>query len=348
MGKISKWFSNARSVSLAQSVLPSLLAVVFALGYPGFNIWLALLAVIGVASAHLAMNLADDYFDYKVDMLGDRYKVVRQGFRAMMVKYPYLTDGSETLGSLRRAIASFSAVALLCGAVIFYFRTVQYGLWGMQGSWHILAIVVLAAFLGAFYSAPPLKLAYKGLGELVIGIIFGPLLILGVYYASCAQPGSDMIWISVSVGLLVLNILFTHSVIERKGDEASNKMTFARLLGSDKANLTAAWLINLIPFAMIVFAVCTGRMHPAYLAVLLMLPRSIWLCRSLGEFVAGNTGVPDKPAVWLGAMRNWDKYREAGIDWFMMRWLTARNALSGFCMILMVVKLILLLFGRGI
>lgn len=340
MTSVGKWLQHARSVSLAQSVLPSMLAVVWSLGYPGFDIWMALLSVAGVACAHLAMNLADDYFDYRVDMLGDRDKVVRRGFRAMMVKYPYLVDGSETLSSLRRAIAGFGGAALVCGGVIFALRTWQYGFWGVQGSWQIVAIVALTAFLGVFYSAPPFKLAYRGLGEPVIGIIFGPLLMLGVFYASSAQPFDDVIWISLPVGLLVLNILFTHSFIDKAGDAESNKMTLARLLGSDRAGLVAAYVINLLPYAIVVSAVCAARLHPACLAVLLVLPRSVWLCLSLSGFAAGRTSVPQRPPRILGPMRNWDRYRELGIDWFMMRWLAARNTLTGFCVLLMLVKLL--------
>ena len=47
MNVVSRWLRNARSVSLAQSVLPAVLAVVLALGSPGFNILYSLLAVFG-------------------------------------------------------------------------------------------------------------------------------------------------------------------------------------------------------------------------------------------------------------------------------------------------------------
>jgi len=54
--------------------------------------------------------------------------------------------------------------------------------------------------------------------------------------------------------------------------------------------------------------------------------------------------VPEKPYRWLGPMRDWEPVRASGVDWFLMRWLTARNILSSFCLILIVVKLILLVF----
>ena len=341
MKKIRRWLKNARSVALPQSLMPAVLAVVMSLGYPGFNLWLALLAVVGVALAHLAMNLADDYFDYKVDMLGDRDKVIRKGFRAMMVKYPYLTDGSETVKTLRRAIAQLVIAACLCGSVIFLVRGLGMGTFVI--SWWIVAIVAATAFLGIFYSAPPFKLAYRGLGEPVIGVIFGPLLMMGVFYSAAGFVDWDIIGTSIPVGLLVLNILYTHSFIEKEGDAASNKMTLARLIGSYKANLPMVYIVNFLPYLLVILSVALGYLHPAYLAVLVVLPRSLWLCSSLRDFANGKQDVPEKPYRWLGPMREWEPVRASGVDWFLMRWLTARNILSGFCLVLIVVKLILLI-----
>lgn len=343
-GKIGKWMDNARKVALPQSMMPALLAVVVAYASDGdFVWWAALLAVIGVASAHLGLNIADDYFDYKVDMLGDRDKVVRQGFRAMTAKYPYLTSGEETLKTTAAAIAHFAAFAIGCGAAIFAMRTLKAGLAGPEGSWWIPAIAVACAFLGMFYSAPPLKLAYRGLGELVIGVIFGPLLMMGVYYATCGKMDMTIVYASIPTGLLVLNILFTHSFIDIHGDAASNKMTFARLLGSNAANLAASALFIFGPFVLVIVAVCLGQFHPAYLASLVALPRGIWLYRSLVLFLKGELMDIEKPHKWLGPMPDWKKIHEAHIDWFMVRWLTARNLLTQFCLSMMVVSLVLAL-----
>ena len=341
--KLKKWLDYGRAGALVQSAMPALLAAVLAFASGQAVWWIAILALVGVESAHLAMNLADDYFDYKVDMKGDRDKVVRQGFRAMTAKYPYLTDGSETLKTTAHAIARFSATAIAIGALIFIYRLLENGFTGPQGAWWIVAIAALCAFLGFFYSGPPLKLAYKGVGELIIGVIFGPLLMIGMYYACCGRVDPGIVLSSIPVGLLVLNILFTHSFIDRKGDEASNKMTFARLLKSDGACLAFSALFIFLPFALIITAVALGFSHPAYLAVLLVLPRAIWLFRSLVLFTKGQMMEIEKPAKWLGPMPGWEQIREAKIDWFLARWFCARNLLSGFCIVMGVVAIILMI-----
>lgn len=332
MKTLSFWMTNARKTSLMQSLMPAMLAVVMALGSENFNPWLALAAVVGVMAAHLGMNLADDYFDYKVGTSESRKKLVRQGFRARIVKYPYLTDGSATLADLKWAIVLFLAFAALLGGCVLAFR----------GS-NVLWIALVTLFLGLFYSAKPLKLSYRGLGELVIGVIFGPLLMSGVYIAASGHFDTSIIWVSIPVGLLVINILFTHSFIDQAADKASGKVTLAVLLSNDKANLAVSILLNIVPFAAIIVAVLAGYLHYAYLAVLLVFPRALWLLHSLKAFANKKEINMERPSKFLGRMENWEAIKQSGIDWFMIRWYCARNIISDFCLIVAVVTIILIL-----
>lgn len=322
---------NARKASLAQSMLPAILAVVIAINEAEFNIFLAILAVLGVVSAHLGMNLADDFFDYKVNTAESRKELSRQGIRARIVKYPYLTSNESTLQDLKKTIVLFLLFAAIMGGIIL---TVRF-------NWLIVLIAFLTLFLGISYSGFPFKFSYIGLGELVIGIIFGPLLMMGVYIASANRLDSSVVLASIPVGLLVVNILFTHSFIDKKADESANKMTFARLLKTNKANLTASVLFNFIPYLIIVAGVVLKYLHPLYLLIFLVLPRSIWLIKSLFDFAKSENANVAKPPKYMGNMGNWEKFQIAGVDWFMARWLGARNILSLFCIVIILVNIIL-------
>ena len=333
---ISFWLKNARVGATMQSLMPSVVAVVMAVGSDHFGWWQAFLAVAGVWFAHLACNLLDDYFDHKADMLKDRERVVRKGIKAYTAKYPYLTDGSATVNDLKRAIATFGAVAVACGVAVACSR-----------GWGILLIAAAAAVLGFFYSAPPVKFCYWGMGELVTGLIFGPLLMEGVYWAAAGVPDWRVLSISLPIGLLVVNILYTHSMIDLEGDAASDKLTLAGLLKSHGAKLAMSWLLNFLPYLCVVAAAILGWLHPAYLAVVLMLPRSIWLFWSLIKISQGAdfSHELERPRKFLGNMgKDWEGVRKAGLDWFLIRWLTARNIVSGFCLIIVIVKSILLIF----
>ena len=43
---------------------------------------------------------------------------------------------------------------------------------------------------------------------------------------------------------------------------------------------------------------------------------------------------------WMGPMGAFERYRAAGLDWFMLRWLVARNAVQFFCLVAAVISLI--------
>ncbi|MBR5140854.1 MAG: prenyltransferase [Bacteroidales bacterium] len=325
---ISFWWSNARPISLPQSLLPALTAVALSIGAAEFN-WIAALAsVAGVIFLHLGLNLMDDWFDYKEGSAEARAKVANEGFRGRMIKYPYLTSNDATPSQLLKAIAVFMGIAAIMGAVAILARDLK-----------ILWWVAAGLVIGVSYSGGPLKLGYRGLGELVIFLMFGPFLMTGAYYAITGAVDWKIGCLSIAVGLLVTNIVYSHSVLDSVPDQKMGKKTMAHLMGSAKGQIVFSALLNTLPYLIVIAGVIFGKMHPAYLAVLLVFPVSMWLVGSLNDFV-NNREVPIEPKKWMGPMGDFDKYRKAGIDWFLLRWITARNIVTFFCTIIIVVNLI--------
>lgn len=331
MNLFKQWFQNARPISLVQSMMPAITALVLSLGIEDFNYIAAIIAIVGVMFAHLGMNLADDYFDYIQVPQESRDKLVRKGIRARTSKCPYLKDGSATLPQLRNAMIIFLLIAALCGGTVTLFNF----------STELLWVVAITLVLGIFYSAPPLKLSYRGLGELIIGIIFGPLLMTGISLAGCGHIDGTIAMISVPVGMLVTNILFTHSFLDKEADKEAGKMTLARLLKTDAANLVTSIVLNIAPFVIIIYGVVAGWFHWAYLFILIALPRALWLVNSLFKFAKGKEIDTTCPPKFLGKFPNWEQYRAAGLGWFMIRWITCRNLVSQFCGVAAVVTIVL-------
>ena len=328
MNKIKFWFNNARPISLPQSLLPALTAVALSYGATSFN-WIAAIAsVIGVVFLHLGLNLLDDWFDYKNGSAEARQKVANEGFRGRMVKYPYLTSGEATPRQLLVAVMVFLALALAMGGIVLAVR-------GLDILWWIVA----AAVIGVSYSGGPLKLAYHGLGEAVIFTMFGPLLMTGVYYAITGCVDWKIITLSAAAGLLVTNIVYTHSVLDAVPDKKMDKKTMAHLMGVPKGQIFLSFVINVLPYVIVAIAVILKMLHPAYLAVLLVMPVSLWIVKSLNDFV-NHKEVSLDPKPWMGPMGEWEKYKQAGVDWFLLRWLTARNVTMNFCLIIIIVNII--------
>ena len=327
MNTIRFWFNNARPTSLPQSLLPAVLACCMASQRDGFAVIPALLAVLGVVAGHLGMNLFDDYFDYRVKAPDYRNRMQHKGMRARILKCAFLTSGKATPRQLLAAACIFGAIALAAGFAVYLYRGNA-----------ILIIAALAALLGLSYSGAPLRFSYHGLGEILIGIMFGPMLMAGVYYAACGVFDRSVAFISIPVGLLVANIVYTHSIMDFEPDKAVGKKTFAVLLNSPKRMLACLLLLLAAAFGFIVSGVIGGYLSPAFLFSLLALPIAVHLYYLMIEFVRR----PERRfslRFWMGPV-NRTRIQAAGIEWFMVRWLSARNLLSLFCLILMTVCLL--------
>ena len=327
-GALSFWFKNARPISLPQSLLPALTAVALSIGASEFNWIAAIAAIAGVILLHLAINLLDDWFDYKAGSAEARAKVANEGFRGRMIKYPYLTSGATTHKALLKVTLIMLAAAFAMGLIIIALR-----------GWEILWWVIAGLIIGVSYSGGPLKLGFRGLGESAVFVMFGPIMMTGVYYSITGVLDWKIICLSIAVGLLVTNIVYSHSVLDAIPDMKMGKKTMAHLMGSGKGQIALSAVLNTLPYLIVAAGVFAGQMHPAYLAVFLVFPVSLWLVRSLNDFVCGRE-VPIEPKKWMGPMGDFDKYKEAGIDWFLLRWLTARNIVMFFCTILIIVNLI--------
>ena len=328
MNTIRFWLRNARPISLPQSIIPAVTALCLSFGEQHFS-WIAAFAsLFGVVFLHLSLNLLDDWFDHRLGSAQARQMVANEGFRGRMVKYPYLTSGQATPTQLLRVVLVLLGMAAAMGMIVFLVRGIAVFGW-----------ILTALVIGVSYSGGPLKLGFRGLGELVIFLMFGPLLMTGVYFAVTGSVSSKILWLSSAVGLLVTNIVYSHSVLDAIPDQKMGKKTMAHLMGGPKGQIALSAFINAVPYLLVLAAVLLGQLHWAYLLVLLVFPVSMWLVGSLYHFV-NHQEVPIVIRPWMGPMGDFESYRKAGIDWFLLRWLVARNIVMMYCIILIVVNFI--------
>lgn len=312
------WLENARYHSLAQSFWASLVAICVALNYPGFNYKLSILAVMGVLFAHLSINLLDDYFDYKAGSVDKRNECgasIRKG------KCTYLTEGKTTSKQLFICASIFGLIASIIGIVLFLYR-----------GWTIFIIALLALFLGFFYSAPPLRLSYNGFGDLVVGLMFGPLLMNGVFYCACGIISLQLLLISIAIGSLVTNIVYVHSIMDLNADVKVGKKTLASLLKLKFFQLTALVFFAIYPYWIITVGIVRYKLPELLYFTFLTVPLAIILIKFMLEYMNG-IKKEHHPRFFMGTFENWDRTKKLGIEWFMIRWFLARNIMVFFSMI---------------
>ena len=322
------WFKNARLTALPQSILPAILAAIMAFNYSDFSFFYAVLSIFGVIFAHLSINLFDDYFDYKNQNVKIRAELAENKLFSRIGKCDYLINKQATTKQLFIAATAFLFVAIVLGGIIFLYR----------GKF-ILFLGLIGGFLGLFYSAKPICLSYRGLGEIVVGIMFGLLLMIGVFYSSCGIYNSTIVIISAAVGLLVTNILFVHSILDYLPDKHTGKKTLATLIRSNKGRFIVLCFTNLSPFLLIGYGVYTSVLTLWYLLTFLSLPLACCLIYMFVVFFR-NPQKKFTPKFWYGFMENWDKISQNGVDWFMIRWYLARNLTVFFCLLAIIASLL--------
>jgi 1,4-dihydroxy-2-naphthoate octaprenyltransferase len=192
--------------------------------------------------------------------------------------------------------------------------------------------------LGILYAGPPLRLSYHGLGELLVGFIFGPLVVCAAYYVTCARIDPIAIWASVATGLLVANILNAHAIMDFGPDKAAERTTFAILLGSEKAGFVASVTMVVLAFVCVAVGVVMGQLPILSVIVVLAAPIAVQFVRMMHKYIK-DEAVDFEPKKWMGPFTNWAAIKEYGIDWFMSRWLLARNLVMTFVLLLAVASL---------
>lgn len=160
--------------------------------------------------------------------------------------------------------------------------TVTGGLWLVLASGTGLIAIGLAGLALAWaYSAPPLKLVSRGLGELVI-VACWLLVVIG---ADFVQRGG-FAWMPVAAGLsfalLVANLLFINQFPDHDGDRKSGKRTLVVILGPDSAKW-GYFAIALLAYIWLILQVGRYNLPQASAAAALTLVLSFHAARALRE-----------------------------------------------------------------
>jgi len=193
-------------------------------------------------------------------------------------------------------------------------------------------VVLGVAVLGIFYSAPPLKLGYHGLGEITIGCIFGPALGIGMSIAAAGEFHISEVLISICLGLFVININYVHSIMDIDADKKAGKKTLAWIARTDTVRYIILTFINFVPYILVILGVVLKVLSLYMVICVFALPWTLALFSSMLRFKKDRFA-PVEWKSWYGPSSIWKAICEAGLDWFMQRWLLARNANSVFCIL---------------
>ncbi len=241
---------------LTATLVPVLLGLAIAARHGPFDWVAAVLALIGGSLAHLAINVTNDIFD------------TLSGADAANVNPTQFSGGSRVL---HYGLLSLRELATWAG--LLYGGAVAIGLvlMAMRPSWALVGLGIAGIAIGWAYTAPPLKLVYRGLGEIAVAVGFGPVMLLGAYVAETGHLAWEPLVASLPVAILIALILYVNEIPDRRGDAAAGKRTLVVRLG--QAGVERLYLVAaLVAFALVVVGVASGLMPWPTLLALAALP----------------------------------------------------------------------------
>ncbi len=223
--KIISWLVITRAPFLSAALTPCFIGLAYTAGVEGLplNWFYATLAILGVALLHLASNVFNDYFDYKSGTDQGNTK--------------YFTQYSGGSRSIEMGLIEFKKTKNVAIVLSLIALGIGIFLWQAVGT-GILVIGLSGLALGYFYTAPPLRLvARHGLGEIVIGMAFGPLITMGMHYVVTGAYSWDAFYFGIPAGLLTTNILLINQVPDTEGDAKTGKNHLLVTFGTHAAPL---------------------------------------------------------------------------------------------------------------
>jgi 1,4-dihydroxy-2-naphthoate octaprenyltransferase len=218
---LSKWFISTRSavgtITLYSGLIGGLLAWQYLYAQKSsFNFLGWLILTLGLFIAHGTNNLINDYTDFSRGIDKDNY------FRTQYGVHPLAQGFWDKPTHLRWFFVS-GLLAALSGV---------YALLITNFAPIVVWLFAIGAFILLFYTYP---LKYVGIGELSIFLIWGPMMIGGVYYVLTGVWSWAVILASLPVGLNVVTINLGKHTDKLKEDKVKGVRTLPVLVGEPAA-----------------------------------------------------------------------------------------------------------------
>jgi len=254
------WRVSDPKITLASAAAMLLGAALAAIAGPLSWPWLAL-TVLGIFCIEAAKNASGEIFDWDSgadQAVADEDRSPFSGGKRVLV------DRLMTRTQLAGVAAVFYALGGAAGIAIAMFHEPA-----------VLWLGLAGAALAFFYHAPPLRLAYRGLGEVAVAITYGPLITCGTYLVQQHRIDPAVVLASLPLGVLIGGFLWINEFPDRRADASAGKRTLVVRLGPRRAATVFAGLVAvsfagvaLLPLAGLPVAVLGGLigLPPAALA----------------------------------------------------------------------------------
>lgn len=262
------WVLATRPAFISVSVVGCLLGMAYS-RHTGAELdaWLGLASLTGAVLVHAGVNVLNDYYDALNGT--DDHNVDRL--------YPF-TGGSRFIQNNVFTVAQTRAYGFILLAACATLGSVLCILTG----WSLALLGAMGIFLGWAYSAPPLRLNSRGLGEICVGLGFGILIPLGADLVQQGVPDWRLPAVTLPFALLVTNILYLNQFPDRRADQLAGKRHLVVRLGARRARWLYLFMV-LTALGVTVGQLLHGRLPSAAWFALLPIVAALWAAHLLAR-----------------------------------------------------------------
>ena len=265
---IRSWFWATRPFSLSASVAPVLVGSALAAGVVTMDWLLFAVTLTASVAIQIGTNLTDEYSDHRrhggTGKLLAPHKVIQRGL--------------------------LSERAVLIGMIVAFGYGIAGGLFIVsQTGWPILAVGLASVAVAYLYAGGPYPLGNLGLGEPIVFVFMGPVMVMGSYYVQAEELTFTALLVSLPVAFIVTAILHCNNLRDISEDREVGKRSIAAWIGVTPSRwLYGAFLAT--AYGVIVALAATGTISAWGALGLLPAP---WAADAVRKLFAAN----DRPAM---------------------------------------------------
>jgi 1,4-dihydroxy-2-naphthoate octaprenyltransferase len=236
---------------------------------------------VAITAIQLMTHYSNDYFDLAADRANPTPTRWAGGSRVLAE------------GLLPPRVALVAAVVLAAVALLV---TLYLGLVIQPASWTI-PLLLLALFLTWEYSAPPLRLHSRGLGEATVALVVPVLTTLVGYTLQTGRPAWLPLLATLPLACLQAAMILVINIVDAAGDVQVRKRTLVIRLGANQAVLLYLGIL-LTAYGLLPILVIAGLPLLVAGAALLPVPLAVWQVRRMMRGDWRDTAHWDSLAFW--------------------------------------------------
>ncbi len=256
--RLSAWWEVTRPFSLGASAVPVGAAIALAAAVGPVRWTLAAAALAAAVLLQVGTNVVNEVYD------------VRTGADS-------ITSPRASLAILKGRVGEREALVYAAAAL-----AVAVGLGGWMiavRGWPVAVLGALGLLGGVGYTAPPLRLKYRGLGLPVVFALMGPIMVEGSYYVVTGSLSLDALALSVPIGCLVTAILHGNEWRDIADDARVGMRTLSIRIGGRRAHVGYIALV-IGAYGALACAVLAGALPEEVIAAVLSMPFLVRVVRA--------------------------------------------------------------------